>query len=266
MKRGQRDVGDNATAAAGAKGSRGKAKSKTNGNHVVAADLAPVPARPSRAERAETDDRLRRIDEVCAAWAAIVAERMEADRQFADLYEQYQHRTSDLRGLFVWDALHAAEAHLSLVNAVIARHLSDDGRGDPRAILADLRWERRKLAAVYSVNAFVAVLNQMSTKKAKWLSMEEFDPRIAVLSLAHQTLGYALEALGLQAEGDLTDLILRASQDQTVWAVEPERDPHRLQAASNAAAAFFRSIDAGSLVTAEEIGALYSTRARGRVA
>lgn len=236
-------------------------KAKTNGHGT---DLAPIDARPSRAERIEGDVRQRRIDEVCAAWAAIVAERMAADQQFAEQYEAYGKRTTDLRGLFAWDALHAAEAHLSLVNAAIARHLSDDGRGDPRAILADLRWEQRKLAAVYAVNAFVAVLNQMSSQKAKWIAMEEFDPRIAVLSLAHQTLGYALDALRLQAPGDLTEHILKASQDQTVWAIEPERDPHRLNAASYAAAAFFRAIDSTELTTAEEIGSLYVTRAKSR--
>jgi len=237
------------------------AKTKTNGHH---ADVEPIPARLSRAERAEGDVRQRRIDEICAAWAAIVQERMAADEQFAEQYEAYGNRTNDLRGLFAWDALHAAEAHLSLVNASIARHLSEDGRGDPRAILADLRWEQRKLAAVYAVNAFVAVLNQMKPAKAKWVNMEEFDPRIAVLSLAHQTLGYALEALRIEAPGDLTEHILKASQDQTVWAIEPERDPYRLNAASYAAAAFFRAIDSSELVTAEEIGSLYVTRAKSR--
>ena len=244
--------------------SKVKAKAKTNGSSTNGHDVEPIPARPSRAERVDGDSRQRRIDEVLAAWAAIVQERTTADEQFAEQYEAYGNRTTDLRGLFAWDALHAAEAHLSIVNASIARHLSDDGRGDPRAILADLRWEQRKLAAVYAVNAFVAVLNQMSSQKAKWLNMEEFDPRIAVLSLAHQTLGYALEALRIEAPGDLTDLILRASQDQTVWAIEPERDPHRLNAASYAAAAFFRAIDSGELVTAEEIGSLYVTRAKSR--
>jgi hypothetical protein len=264
-----------------AKAARSKANGspKTNGArkaHASATDRAmgdkaiadkaiePIPARPSRAERAVADERSRRIDEVCAAWAAIVAERMAADQQFADLYEVYGNRTADLRGLFAWDALHAAEAHLSLVNTCIARHLADDGRGDPRAILAELRWEQRKLAAVYAVNAFAAVLNQMSPNKAKWVSMQEFDPRIAVLSLAHQTLGYALEALRFEAPGDLTDHILKASQDQRVWAIEPERDHHRLNAAAYAAAAFFRAIGATELSTAEEIGSLYTTRAQSR--
>ncbi len=248
--------------AAPAKSSAAKvAKTNGNGHH---SDVEPIPARPSRAERSEADQRQRRIDEVCAAWAAIVAERTAADEQFAEHYEAYSNRTTDLRGLFAWDALHAAEARLSLVNGSIARHLSEDGRGDPRAILADLRWEQRKIAAVYAVNAFVGVLNQMSSQKAKWLNMEEFDPRIAVLSLAHQTLGYALDALRIEAPGDLTDHILRASQDQTVWAIEPERDPHRLNAASYAAAAFFRAIDSSELVTAEEIGSLYVTRAKSR--
>jgi hypothetical protein len=233
----------------------------TNGHGT---DVEPIPARPSRAERIDGDSRQRRIDEVLAAWAAIVQERTSADETFAEQYEAYGKRTTDLRGLFAWDALHAAEANLSIVNASIARHLADDGRGDPRAILADLRWEQRKIAAVYAVNAFVAVLNQMSSQKPKWINMEEFDPRIAVLSLAHQTLGYALDALRLEAPGDLTDHILRASQDQTVWAIEPERDPHRLNAASYAAAAFFRAIDSSELVTAEEIGSLYVTRAKSR--
>ncbi|MFO0686728.1 MAG: hypothetical protein U0234_31995 [Sandaracinus sp.] len=259
MTRGRAETGEKKARKPAA--SRGGA-AKTNGH--AHDDVAPIPARLSRAERAVADDRQRRIDEVCAAWAAIVAERMAADQQFAELYEAYGNRSTDLRGLFAWDALHAAEAHLSLVNSAIARHLSDDGRGDPRAILADLRWEQRKLAAVYAVNAFVAVLNQMSPQKAKWIQMEEFDPRIAVLSLAHQTLGYALDALRVESPGDLTEHILKASQDQTVWAVEPENDPHRLNAAAYAAAAFFRSIDASELVTAEEIGSLYVTRAKSR--
>ena len=259
MTRGRAETGEKKARKPAA--SRGGA-AKTNGH--AHDDVAPIPARLSRAERAVADDRQRRIDEVCAAWAAIVAERMAADQQFAELYEAYGNRSTDLRGLFAWDALHAAEAHLSLVNSAIARHLSDDGRGDPRAILADLRWEQRKLAAVYAVNAFVAVLNQMSPQKAKWIQMEEFDPRIAVLSLAHQTLGYALDALRVESPGDLTEHILKASLDQTVWAVEPENDPHRLNAAAYAAAAFFRSIDASELVTAEEIGSLYVTRAKSR--
>jgi hypothetical protein len=264
MKRGSGVVGET-NEKRPRKGAAGKAKARTNGHHAHSTDVEPIDARPSRAERIEGDIRQRRIDEVCAAWAAIVAERMAADEKFAEQFEAYGKRTTDLRGLFAWDALHAAEANLSLVNAAIARHLSDDGRGDPRAILADLRWEQRKLAAVYAVNAFVAVLNQMSTAKAKWVSMEEFDPRIAVLSLAHQTLGYALDALRIEAPGDLTEHILKASQDQTVWAIEPERDPHRLNAASYAAAAFFRAIDAPELVTAEEIGSLYVTRAKSRL-
>ncbi len=111
-------------------------------------DTALVSARPSRAERANAEERMRRIDDVCSAWAAIVAERMAADQQFAELYEAYRTRSTDLRGLFAWDALHAAEAHLSIVNSALARHIGDDGRADPRAILADLRWEQRKLAAV----------------------------------------------------------------------------------------------------------------------
>lgn len=223
-----------------------------------------VSARPSRAERASADERMRRIDEVCAAWAAIVAERMAADQQFAELYEAYRNRSTDLRGLFAWDALHAAEAHLTLLNGALARHIGDDGRADPRAILADLRWEQRKLAAVYAVNAFLAVLNQMSSRKAKWLNFEEFDPRIAVLSLAHQTLGYALDSLRVSYDGDLTEKILAATQQEHVWATQHDTDEARVIGACAAAAWFFRSIDAGELTTGEEVLALYLTRARSR--
>lgn len=223
-----------------------------------------VAARPSRAERTVGEERARRIDEVCAAWAAIVAERMAADQAFLELYEQYQGRSADLRSLFSWDALHHAEAHLTLVNNTIARHLSEDGRADPRVILADLRWERRKIAAVYAVNAFVAVLNQMGPTKAKWLEMQEFDPRIAVLALAHQTLHYALESLRVQAPNDLTEAILRASQDESVWAVQHRNDVTKLASAAWASAVFFRLVGSTELVTAEEVASLYATRARSR--
>lgn len=241
----------------------GPAPKNGNGHALLEQEL--VGARPSRAERATFDERARRVDEVCAAWAAIVAERMAADQAFAEIYEQYRHRTSDLRGLFSWDALHAAEANLALVSTTIARHLSDDGRADPRIILADLRWEHKKLAAVYAVNAFVAVLNQMGPKKPKWLEMEEFDPRIVVLALAQQTLGYALEALRTPApDGDLTDFILRAAQDEAVWAIPHHDDRTRLASAAAAAAVFFRTVGAPELATAEEVAALYVTKARAR--
>lgn len=223
-----------------------------------------VAARPSRAERSVAEERARRVDDVCAAWAAIVAERMAADQAFAESYELYHGRSPDLRSLFAWDALHHAEAHLALVNSTIARHLSDDGRADPRRILADLRWERRKLAAVYAVNAFVAVLNQMGPTKAKWLEMQEFDPRIAVLALAHQTLHYALESLRVQAPSDLTEAILKSSQDESVWAVQHRDELTRLASAASAAAVFFRQVGATELVTAEEVASLYATRARAR--
>ena len=230
----------------------------------AASEVAAVKARPSRAERASADERMRRIDEVCAAWAAIVAERMAADQQFTELYVAYRTRSSDVRGLFAWDALHAAEAHLSIVNSALARHISDDGRADPRAILADLRWEQRKLAAVYAVNAFLAVLNQMSPRRAKWANLQEFDPRIAVLSLAHQTLGYALESLRVAEPGDLTERILSASQNENVWTDKHDSEENQLTAAGVAAAAFFRSLGASELTTSEEILALYMTRARAR--
>lgn len=227
-------------------------------------EIAPIKARPTRAERANADERIRRVDEVCAAWAAIVAERMAADQQFAELYEAYENRSSDLRGLFAWDALYAAEAQLQLVNAALARHVGEDGRADPRAILADLRWEQRKLAAVYAVNAFLAVLNQMSTRKPKWVALEEFDPRIAVLSLAHQTLGYAMASLRMPEPGDLTERILAATQHEDVWGEQHDSDESKLASACAAAASFFRSVGASELTTGEEILALYVTRARGR--
>ena len=240
------------------------AAKKPDATKQTRAEVAAVNARPSRAERASADERMRRIDDVCAAWAAIVAERMAADQQFAELYEAFRTRSSDVRGLFAWDALHAAEAHLSIVNAALARHIRDDGRADPRAILADLRWEQRKLAAVYAVNAFLAVLNQMSPRRAKWANLQEFDPRIAVLSLAHQTLGYALESLRVPEPGDLTERILAASQNENVWVDKHDSEENQLSGACIAGAAFFRSLGASELTTAEEIHALYMTRARTR--
>jgi hypothetical protein len=246
-------------------GTRKRAPKKTNGEHEGELALSElVAARPSRAERSVADERARRIDDVCAAWAAIVAERMAADQAFADSYEQYHGRSPDLRSLFAWDALHHAEAHLTLVNHTIARHMPEDGRADPRVILADLRWERRKLAAVYAVNAFVAVLNQMGPRKAKWLEMQEFDPRIAVLALAHQTLHYALESLRVEAPADLTEAVLRASQDEGVWAVQHRNELSVLASAAAAAAVFFRLVGSTELVTAEEVASLYATRARSR--
>jgi hypothetical protein len=252
-----------------AKASKAPTKSKpaasntpaSNGRIAVDFD-GLVAARPTRAERSVAEDRSRRVDEVCAAWAAIVAERMAADQAFAELYEHFRGRSGDLRSLFAWDALHHAEAHLALVNSTIARHLSDDGRADPRVILADLRWERRKVAAVYAVNAFVAVLNQMGPTKAKWLEMQEFDPKIAVLALAHQTLHYALESIRVEAPADLTEAILRASQDESAWAVQHRNDLTRLASAASASAVFFRLVGATELVTAEEVASLYATRAR----
>jgi hypothetical protein len=185
---------------------------------------------------------------------------MAADQTFADLYEHYQLRQGDLRGLFTWDALHAAESHVALVNAAIARHIDDRGRADPLAILAEIRFEQRKLAAVYSVNAFVGVLNQMSPRKPKWLSMTDFDPRIAVLALAHQTLVYALEALRVSTDGDLTEHILGAAQDESVWAVDRDDDEWRLHAACAACAAFFRAVGSEHLTTGEEVSTLYRAR------
>jgi hypothetical protein len=219
----------------------------------------------SRAERALADARTREIDDVCAAWAAIVAERMAADQTFAELFEQYAHRPADLRGLFVWDALLAAESHVALINSVIARHLDAERRADPLELLADLRGEQQKIATAYAVNAFSAVLNQMLDTKAKWLPMEDFDPRIAVLALAHQNLGYALQVARVPAPVDLTDHILRASQDEAVWARRRGRGALGLtEAACEAAAAFFRGLGSEVLTSGEEIAALYSARASER--
>lgn len=229
--------------------------------------LAPVPARPSRADRVRADTRLQEIDEVCSAWAAIVAERMSADQTFAELVEQYQHGTRDLRTLFLWDALQAAEAHVALVNAVIARHLDGSRRADPLAILADLRAEQDKTAAVYAVNAFLAVLNQMSSKKPKWLTNDELDPRVAVLALAHQTLCYALEAARVSAPADLTEHVIRATQDDTVWVWRKMPEPGTdTLAACAAAAAFFRDLGATRLTTTDEVAALYAEHASARAA
>jgi hypothetical protein len=219
-----------------------------------------VNARPSRSEREFAEARSREIDDVCTAWAAIVAERMAADQQFAECFEQFQQRPRDLRGLFLWDALHAAEAHVALLNSVIARHL-DGRRADPFVILGELREERRRVAAVYAVNAFLAVLNQMSPNKPKWVQLEDLDPRMAVLALAHQSLGYALEAARIEAPPDLTEQILSAAQDETVWA--GARD-NRTLAACAAAASFFRSLGGDELASTDQVIGLYETRVRAK--
>lgn len=224
--------------------------------------LVPVKARPSRSEREFAEQRAQEIDDVCAAWAAIVAERMAADQVFAETYEQFQTRPRDLRGLFLWDQLHAAESHVALVNAVIAKHL-EGRRADPFAILGELRQAQRKLAVVYAVNAFLAVLNQMSPNKPKWISTEVLDPRMAVLALAHQTLEYALEAARIEAPGDLTEAILAAAQHESVWTGARDASDRTL-AACAAAAAFFRSLGAHDLGSIDEIVALYETHARKR--
>ncbi len=233
-----------------------------NGAHGL--PIVPVKARPSRAERAFAEERQREIDDVCSAWAAIVAERMAADQDFAEIVERYGDGPTDLRGLFLWDALQAAESHLAVVNGVIARNLGSDRRADPFAILAELRLEQRRLASVYGVNAFLAVLNQMSPNKPKWVGLSaEIDERIAVLSLAHQTLGYALETARVSApDADLTDRILRAAQHEAVWALRRAGDTGL--AACAAAAAFFSELQVDGLGTTEEVASLYTERARAR--
>jgi hypothetical protein len=226
--------------------------------------LTPVRARPSREERATAEARLAEIDQVCVAWADIVAQRMAADQRFAELVEEVRHGARDLRGLFVWDALQAAESHVALIQDVLAKHLVER-RADPLVILEELRTRKLRVAAVYAVNAFLAVLNQMKPNKPKWLALDDLDPRLAVLALAHQTLGYALEAMQLEASVDLTEQILQATQDETVWVWRrmPEPGTDTL-AASAAAAAFFRALSAPALTTTDEVAALYAEHAAAR--
>lgn len=227
------------------------------------AELEPVRARPSRLQRSESRDRLAEIDRACNAWADIVAERMAADQTFADLVEQYHMQPPrDLRGLILWDALQAAEAHVSLITGVLDKHL--EGRaGDPVNILQELRARQRRIAAVYAVNAFLAVLNQMAQDKPKWLSMDFLDPRFAVLALAHQTLGYAIEAAQVTAPPDLTEQIIEATQDPAVWVWRrmPEPGTDTL-AACAATAAFFRSLDAEVMTSTDEVAELYAEHGR----
>ncbi|MCZ7679172.1 MAG: hypothetical protein M5U28_10640 [Sandaracinaceae bacterium] len=244
-----------------AKPSAAAAHAGTNG---TAQPLSPVVARPRRSTRVEADARLAEIDAVCTAWADIVAERMSADQTFADLVEQLRHASRDLRGLFLWDAMQAAESHVAMINEVLARHIADR-RADPLAILEELRARQLRTAAVYAVNAFLAVLNQMKPEKAKWLAFDDLDPRLAVLALAHQTLGYALEAARVEAPPDVTEQILAATQDEAVWVWRrmPEPGTETL-AACAAAAAFFRSLGASVLTGTDEVAALYGEHARAR--
>lgn len=240
-------------------------KGKKNGHGKAAMDLTPVEARPSRSERARVDSRLAEIDEVMSAWADVVAERMAADQTFADLVEQFHHQPRDLRGLFLWDALQAAESHVELINEVLERHIVER-KADPTAILAELRARRQRVAAVYAVNAFLAVLNQMKPKKPRWrfagVELDDLDPRFAVLALAHQTLAYALDAAHVEAPPDLTEHIIQATQDEAVWVWKrmPEPGTDTL-AACAATAAFFRSLGAPILDTTDGVAALYAEHA-----
>jgi hypothetical protein len=247
-------------AALGSKAAPAKAKAPDPENGPKR--LVPIEALPSRHERVLAESLGHQIDDVCSAWAAIIAERMAADQVFAETYELYQNRPRDLRGLFLWDALHAAEAHVNLLNTVIARHLSGN-RADPFAILGELRHEQRRSAAVYGVNAFLAVLNQMSPNKPKWLSTTDLDPRMAVLAMAHQTLEYALEAARVEAPADLTEEILRAAQDESVWSGARDAGDRTL-AACAAAASFFRALGIQDLASVNEVASLYETRVRSR--
>ncbi|MGE0787323.1 MAG: hypothetical protein AB7S26_16745 [Sandaracinaceae bacterium] len=228
--------------------------------------LAPVKARPGRDQRASGDaDRVAEIDRTLGAWADIVAERVSADKTFADLVEQYNMQPSrDLRGLILWDALQAAEAHASLITHVLDEHLT--GRsGDPVIILHEIRVRQRRIAAVYAVNAFLAVLNQMSQDKPKWLSMDMVDARFAVLALAHQTLRYALEAAQVDSPPDLTEQIIEATQDPAVWVWRrmPEKGTDTL-AACAAAAAFFRSLNSPVMASTDEVAELYAAHSAAR--
>ena len=225
--------------------------------------LPPVEVRRSREDKAWAEARLTEIDQVMSAWGDILALRMVADQTFSEIVEQLEiGRPRDLRGLFLWEALHAAESHIALITEVIATHLSDR-RADPVAILEDLRARRTQVAAVYAVNAFLAVLNQMKPTKPKWVQMSEVDPRFAVLALAHQTLRYASEALQVEIPTDFTDQILVATQDDAVWVWRrmPEPGTDTL-AACAAAAAFFRVLDSTSLITTDELAAHYAAHGR----
>lgn len=249
------------TAAGAAK--PGNGASSSTAVDAARAHLAPVSARPSRTQRSADKARLSEIDETCNAWADIVAERMAADQTFADLVEQYHMQPPrDLRGLILWDALQAAEAHVAMITETLAQHL-EGRRGDPVAILAELRTRQRRIAAVYAVNAFLAVLNQMSQEKPKWLSMDFLDPRFAVLALAHQTLGYAIEAARVTAPPDLTEQIIEATQDPAVWVWRrmPEPGTDTL-AACAATAAFFRSLDSSVMTSTDEVAELYAAHGR----
>ena len=221
--------------------------------------LSPVSARPTRGERDKVRERVSEIDLTCNAWATIVAERMNADQNFADLVDQFRAQPPrDLRGLFLMDALQAAEAHVAVITQVLGEHL-EGRRGDPVIILDEIRKRQKRIAAVYAVNAFLAVLNQMKPEKPKWQAFDALDPRFAVLALAHQTLGYALEAAQIVAPPDVTEQIINATQDEAVWVWRrmPEPGTDTL-AACAAAAAFFRHLGAESMVTTDEVAAFYA--------
>lgn len=210
--------------------------------------------------RSNRDDEL--VDRITGAWGAIVVERIAADQDFAAAFERYRTATKDIRAIFAWDEVLSAEAHLSLVNGIIARHADTAGRADPFAILEDLHEERRRLAAVYAVNAFRAVLGQMSQKKARWRDMDggDFDERIAVLALAHQALSKALEIARVPAPADLTEPTLDAAQDRAVWAVRRTGAEGLVLASLQAASIFFARIGADTFADASEIGRLYAVQ------
>src|SRR5262245_21356054 len=120
----------------GTKATSRKRSAKTNGEHET----------PDTKGSAES-----LVDRVAAAWGAIVVERIAADQTFAEVYDRYANTPLDIRRVFAWDALVAAEQHLTMVNAIIGRHLEPDGRGDAFAILDDLKDERRRMAAHLAV-------------------------------------------------------------------------------------------------------------------
>jgi hypothetical protein len=256
--------------AGSARGSRGRRRAPAGSGDGPAAQqsagpgkgpAAQQPAGPRNGAGAQqsADAALSLVDRVTAAWGAIVVERIGADQDFAEAFERYRGAPKDIRAVFAWDEVLSAEAHLSLVNGIIARHLEPSGRGDPFAILQELRDERRRLAAVYAVNAFRAVLGQMSRRKPRWRSMQggDFDERIAVLALAHQALAKALETARVPSPGDLTEPLLAAAQDPRVWEVRDSRSDGLLLAATRAAEAFFERIGDRTFADADEIGRLY---------
>lgn len=250
----------------GARRAKAQPTEKPNGKagkNGASQAVSLVASLASRAERAIADARMQQVDAVCAAWAAVLAERMAADEAFTELYESWSTRPNDLRSLFLLDGLHAAESRLSLVNGVIARHLDAGGKADALAMLEDLRAAQRRTAAVQTVNAFLAVLHQMRPDKPRWVGLDDdFDARVAVLALAHQSIAHALEQARIEAPADLTEEILRAATHESVW-VHDRRlgEEEALEAACAASAVLFGAVGATELADESVLRELYDEQA-----